>query len=330
MAKLKIEPIEKYGLKEKKRKRTLFSRIGVVGCGKEGSHIVTAAATKGMEVVFLEPSDDRVSDAFIRVEEKLNNRVNNWGLTESEKKAILGRIKGSTSFKDLSECDFVIESIRYDDMGVRSAENRKEVFRQLEASLKSTAIICSNVSTIFVTELSHQLKYKSRAIGFHFLSNTPDSNILEFVPGIHTSDETYDYVCKFAKLINHAYVTLQESVGLVSLRLFFVQLNEACSILMEGVANVVDIDKVLTVGYGHKQGVFRTADQIGIEKIVHLMEQLFEEYGNMKYKPSPLLNRLYRSKQYGISRKKGFYIYDENTNIITVNASIFRKLSSLK
>jgi 3-hydroxybutyryl-CoA dehydrogenase len=325
MADLNIEPIEKYGLHDQRRKRTLFSRIGVVGCGKEGSYIVTVAASKGIEVVFLEPTQDKVNDAYLRVEDKLNRRVTSWGLTESEKKAILSRIKGTTSYKDFAGCDFVVETIRYNDMGVRSVENRKEVFAQLESILSRDAIIASNVSTIFVTELANELKFKDRVIGFHFLSNMQDSNILEIVPGICTSDVTYEHVCQFAKLIGHSYVTLQESVGLVSLRLFFMQLNEACAIFMEGVASVEDIDKVLIVGYGHKQGVFRTADQMGMEKIIHLMENMFQEYGNVKYKPSPILNRLYRSNQFGISKRKGFYLYDAEGNVLGVNPSILHK-----
>jgi 3-hydroxybutyryl-CoA dehydrogenase len=201
-------------------------------------------------------------------------------------------------------------------MGLRSVEQRKEVFSKLEEVLGEKAIIASNVSTIFVTELANDLKVKERSIGVHFLSNIPESNIIEIIPGVYTSEETYNLVCQFAKLINFESVRLLESAGVVSLRLFFMQLNEACTMLMEGISNVEDIDKVLTVGFGHKQGVFRTADQIGIEKIVHLMENLFQEYGNVKYKPSPLLNRLYRAKQYGISQGKGFYTYDEKGNIV--------------
>ena len=86
--------------------------------------------------------------------------------------------------------------------------------------------------------------------------------------------------------------------------------------LMEGIASVEDIDRVLTVGFGHRQGVFRTADQMGIEKIVKLLENLYEEYGHVKYKPAPILLRLSRAKHYGVSKGKGFYSYDESGNII--------------
>lgn len=316
MAGLTTEPIEKYGLKRKNRKRTLFSRIGVIGCGWEGSHIATLAAIKGMEVVFLEPDEENIQDSFERIEKKLDKRINTWGLTESEKRAILSRVKGTSNFKDLSGCDFVIEAIRYDDLGIKSNEARKEIFHKLEEVLRKDAIIASNVVTTFVTELACDLKYKERTLGLHFLSIFPDSDVLEIVPSVYTSEDTYMKICQFAKLIKHNSLRIEESSGLVSLRLFFVQLNEACSILMEGIATIEDIDRVLTVGFGHKEGIFKTADKMGIEKIVHLMEIMFQEYGNIKYKPSPLLNRLYRSKHYGVRKGKGFYTYDKSGNII--------------
>ena len=312
-----IEAIERYGLSKRNRKRTLFSRIGVVGCGKEGSVIATRAALKGLEVVFLEPTEERISNAYARIEEQLDKKIQNWGLTENEKKAIMGRVTGTLKYEDFSGCDFVIEAIRYDDQtGERQVTQRKDVFRQLEAVLSARSIIASNVSTVVVTELAAEMEHQDRCIGLHFLSNVPDSHIIEIVRGLHTSDETFNKVCQFAKVINHDFVEVMESAGLVSLRLFLIQLNEACSMLMEGIANVEDIDRVLTVGFGHRQGVFRTADQIGIEKIVKLLENLYEEYGHVKYKPSPILLRLSRAKLYEINKKKGFYTYDESGNII--------------
>ncbi|MDD2995001.1 MAG: 3-hydroxyacyl-CoA dehydrogenase family protein [Paludibacter sp.] len=317
MAEEIIEAIERYGLSKRNRKRTLFSRIGVVGCGKEGSVIATRAALKGIEVVFLEPNQERIENAYKRIEEQLNKKIQNWGLTENEKKAIIGRIQGSSNYEDFSGCDFVIEAIRYDDQtGERQVTQRKEVFRKLEEVLSQRAIIASNVSTVVVTELAAEMEHQDRCIGLHFLSNIPDSHIIEIVRGLNTSDDTYNKVCQFARMINHEFVQVTESSGLVSLRLFLIQLNEACSMLMEGVASVEDIDRVLTVGFGHRQGVFRTADQIGIEKIVKLLENLYEEYGHVKYKPSPILLRLSRAKLWGISKGKGFYTYDESGNII--------------
>lgn len=312
-----MEAIERYGLSKRNRKRTLFSRIGVVGCGKEGSVIATTAALKGIEVVFFEPSQERIDNAYARIEDKLDKKIRNWGLTENEKKAVLTRIQSTMDFKDFNGCDFVIEAIRYESQsGERRVNQRKEVFKELEAVLPPKAIIASNVSTVVVTELASELEHQDRCIGLHFLPNIPDSQIIEIVRGLNTSDETFEKVCLFAKLINHEYVTVVESAGLISIRLFLIQLNEACSMLMEGIASAEDIDKVLTVGFGHRQGVFRTADQMGIEKIVKLLENLYDEYGDLKYKPSPVLLRLSRAKHFGVSNGKGFYNYDESGNII--------------
>ena len=129
-----IEAIERYGLSKRNRKRTLFSRIGVVGCGKEGSVIATRAALKGLEVVFLEPNEERISNAYARIEDQLDKKIQNWGLTKNEKKAIMGRVTGTLKYEDFSGCDFVIEAIRYDDQtGERQVTQRKEVFRRWSA-----------------------------------------------------------------------------------------------------------------------------------------------------------------------------------------------------
>ncbi|MDD3194533.1 MAG: 3-hydroxyacyl-CoA dehydrogenase family protein [Paludibacter sp.] len=312
-----IEPIERYGLSKRNRKRTLFSRIGVVGCGIEGSEIATTAASNGMEVVFLEPNEDKIANAYSRIEEKLDKRIANWGLTQNEKKAIMARVKGTTVYDDFQGCDFVIEAIRYDNQtGERQVAQRKKVFQNLEQILDTDAIIASNVSTVVVTELASELSYQERCIGVHFMINTPGSQIMEIVNGLHTSQETVNKVSQFARLINHEYVSVMESSGLVSVRLFLTQLNEACQIYMEGIASVEDIDKVLTVGFGHNLGVFRTADNMGIEKIVKQLNNLYDEYGNIKYKPSPVLLRMYRARNYGVSTGRGFYVYDEQGNVV--------------
>ena len=289
----------------------------MVGCGKDGSVIATAAATHGMEVVFLEPTNEQITNAYRRIEEKLDRRIKGWGLTENEKKVILSRIKGTMDYSDFEGCDFVIEAIRYNSLtGERRITERKEVFRKLETVLEPDAIIASNVTTVIVSDLASELEFKSRCIGLHFLSNVVESQIIEIVRGLETSDDTYDKVCKFSRLINYQYVPVVESSGLVSIRLFLIQLNEACSMLMEGIATTEDIDRIMNVGFGHRQGLFRIADKLGIEKIVKLMENLYDEYGHVKYKPSPLLLRMYRAKHLGVNTGRGFYTYDEAGNVI--------------
>ena len=312
-----VEPIENFGISQKDRKRKMFSKIGVVGSGIEGQNIVGITASAGLDVVFLDLYLEKIDLAFEKISKNLDNKIENWGLTATEKKTVLSRIKGTIDYNDLKDCDFVIECTRHDDhTGERSTNNRKEVFKQLEKVLATDAIIATNASTVIVTELASDLEHKERCISLHFLVSQPEARILEIVKGLYTSEEVYQKVLLFTKMIKHEVINVQESAGLVSLRLFLTMLNEACEMLMENVATIEDIDKLLLKGWGFRRGVFKIADQIGIEKVVALMENMFNEYGDKKYKPNPLIMKLFRAKQYGLSTRKGFYAYDEKGNII--------------
>jgi len=314
-----IEPIEEYGLSTKHKKRSLFSKIGVVGCGRDGRHIVSLTALSGMEVIFIEVSEERIHAALKDIENRLDTKIENWGLTQSEKRATMGRIKGSLNYGDLKECDFVIECIRYDMDGERSTELRKEVFRNLEQVLSPHAIIATNATTVIISELAADLRYKERCISLHFPVSHTDARLLEVVSGTFTSEEAVHKVFHFAHMIKHTAISVHESSGLVSFRMMITMLNEACQIWMENIASIEDIDKEFTIIFGQRFGIFQLADILGIEKLVMMMEDMFHEYGDKKYKATPVLWRLFRSKQLGVSTRRGFYIYDESGKIIGPN-----------
>ncbi|MCL2651101.1 MAG: 3-hydroxyacyl-CoA dehydrogenase family protein [Candidatus Azobacteroides sp.] len=307
-----IEPIESFGLSIKDRKKSLFSKIGVVGCGRDGRNIVRLTASAGLEVIFIEITQEKIDYAIDKLGKDLDTKIESWGLTPSEKRTIMGRITGSLNFEDLKDCDFVIECVRYDDQtGERSTQLRKEAFKELENVLSPKAIIATNATTVIISELASGLKHKERCVSLHFPIAHPDAKILEIVKGIYTSEEVYQKVLAFAKLIKYGTIDVHESNGLVSLRLMVILLNEACQMLMENVSSMESIDRLSEVVYGMRIGIFHMADIIGIEKMVALMEDMFNEYGDKKYKPSPILWRLFRTQQLGVSTNKGFYIYNE-------------------
>lgn len=311
MAEAIIEPIESYGLSSKDRKKSLFSKIGVVGCGKDGRNIVRLTASAGLDVTFIEISQEKINYALEKIGKDLDTKIESWGLTPGEKKTIMGRIKGSLEFSDLKDCDFVIECVRYDEKtGLRSTQLRKEAFKALEQVLSPEAIIATNATTVIISELASELEHKERCVSLHFPVAHPDAKLLEIVKGIYTSEEVYNKVLLFAKLIKYEAIEVHESNGLVSLRLMATMLNEACQMIMENVTSMENIDRLFEVVYGMRLGIFRMADIIGIEKMVALMEDMFNEYGDKKYKPSPLLWRLYRAKQLGVTSGKGFYVYE--------------------
>lgn len=324
MSELIIESLEQFGLSltSKDKKKSLFSKIGVVGCGKEGRNIVNLTASAGLDVVFMEESDERIEYVMKQLNNNLETKVENWGLTQAEKRGIMNRITPSLSYDVFEGCDFVVECSRFSESGRRSTQLRKNIFKKLEEVLEPDAIIATNGSTVIISELAAELEHKERCVSLYFPVSHSGANVLEVVSGMYTSEETYNRIVLFAKLINYIPHKIYESNGNISLRVLAIMLNEACQILMEGVSTLENIDRTFTVIYGQRFGIFRLADIVGIERMVSLMEAMFNDYGDKKYKPNPILWKLYRTSQLGVRSGKGFYVYDEE-KVIGVNKAIF-------
>jgi len=278
---------------------------------------VQIASTHGMEVVFIELSEEKIKTAIDNISRGLDTVIESWGLTQGEKRAIMSRIKGSLNYADLAGCDFIIEAIRADEAtGERNIQVRKEIFKQIEDVVSRDAIIATNATHVVISELASELQFRDRCVSLHFFVTSPEARIIEVVRGLYTSEDVYSKVCTFVKLINRDVIPVAESAGLISVRLYVVLLNEACATLMEGVASMKDIDKTMEIGLGMRFGPFRTADIIGMSKIVKWLENMYEEFGDAKYKVSPVIRRLVRAKRFGIESGVGFYRYDSDGRIV--------------
>lgn len=319
-----IEPIDNYGLtiSANSKNRPMFSKIGVVGAGKEGRNIINLTSSAGMEVIFLEESQERIDYVMGELEKVMDQKISSWGLTQAEKRIIMNRITPTLKYEDFAGCDMVIECTRYSESGRRSTPLRKSIYKKLEDILEPDAIIATNGSVVIISELAADLEHKDRCVSIYFPVSHSDARILEIVRGMYTSEEVYKRMEVFAKLIKYTPHRINESNGNVSMRLMVTMLNEACQILMEGVCSMEDIEETYTIIYGQRYGVFRMADIIGIERLVTLMEAMFNEFGEKHYKPNPILWRLYRSNQLGVRSGKGFYVYDKNSNPISINKAV--------
>ncbi len=311
MSNVPVEPIEKYALSKKDKPKILFSKVGIVGCGSTGQSIARLISQHGMEVVFIELNEQAVKAAYEGIERELDVQIDHWGMTEGEKKAILQRIQGHTNYKYLAGCDLVIESILSKHREY-SVDVRKAVFKNIEQHVSPQAIIATNSTTLVITELSSELEHKERCVSVHFISSLPDSRIVEVVRGLYTSEETYNNIKKFIKLIGKRSIPVEESPGLISVRMFVPIINEACEILMEGVGKMTDIDHIMRTGLGLSLGPFEMSDKVGLDKVLRWMDNLYQEFGDIKYKASPLIKRLVRANQLGRKTRKGFYEYDED------------------
>jgi 3-hydroxybutyryl-CoA dehydrogenase len=310
-----VETLEEFSIsKTVKQKSTALKKIGIVGCGSMGQDISLLASSKAIDVAFIDISEEKVKMILDEMSAKLDKIISRWGLTKSEKRAILSRIKGSADYKILKNCGIVIESIivkNHKDI----VEEKKEVFRKIESVVSRDAIIATNSSTIVVSELATVLKYQDRALGIHFLSPALRVRIIEVTKCLSTSPEAYNLVCKFARMIDRDVITVGESPGSISTRLIASLINEACQVLMEGLSNIEDIDETMRSGYGLQLGPFEMADKIGLDILIVWMDNLYKEFGERKYKTSPVIKKLVRAGHLGRKTGTGFYSY-KNGQII--------------
>ena len=309
MSDIKVEKICNYALSKDAKPKSLFSKIGVVGCGTVGQSIVRLVSARGIEVVFIEKDEDLVREALRRISDDLDNMIDRWGMTSGEKRAIMSRIEGSVDCTKLQECELVFEAVRSKSKKA-NIKLVEEIFKKIEANTSIDTIIATNSTILGVTEIASVLEYPQRTVSIHFLISQPDAPVVEVSKGIETSDEVSAKVEKFIKLLGKRIVPISESPGGISARLVSPLINDACQMLMEGVATMDEIDDMMTKGLGMRMGPFATADKIGLDKILLWLDGLYEEFGELKYKAHSILKNNVRANQLGRKTEKGFFEYD--------------------
>jgi len=279
--------------------------LGVVGAGMTGRGIVQTAAQAGINVVFCEVSDEKVAEAIAGIAAALDNEIERWGLTKTEKTVILSRIRGTVSYDDLKDAPMVIEAVR-EQLALKSS-----VLEALDKVLPPETILVTNTSSLSITQLAAVTQRSDRVVGMHFLSPVPKRPLVEVVRGLHTSGETVERAREFASDIGKTAIEVFEYPGFVTTRLILPLLNEAMHVVMEGVANAKDVDAAMTLGYSFPQGPLEIADRIGLDDVLLWMESLFHELGDLKYRPCPLLRKMVRAGHLGAKTGRGFFQYDE-------------------
>jgi 3-hydroxybutyryl-CoA dehydrogenase len=308
------EKLERFSLSKNLQPKGMLQKVGLIGCGSVGQEIALHVSQKGIEVVFIDLSDERIEVIMKRLDQELESRIEKWGMTGSEKKLVLSRIKGSTDYTKLGDCDIIIETIHSKKTGT-SLEERMEVFRKVEKVVDEKTVITSNTATLMISDLASVLEHPERSLGMHFISPVSKINIVEVVRHANTNDDAFEMVKKFSKMIGKKIIECSESPGNISTRMIATMINEACSVLMEGVASVTDIDEVMKEATGFEFGPFEMADKFGVDKIHKWMQNLYHEQGDMKYKPSPIIKRMVRAKMLGRYVGEGFYYWKEGVKI---------------
>ena len=285
-----------------------MKKIGVMGTGTMGSGIIQVCqvcAAAGYDVVIRSSKQEYIDGALAKIDKNLTKMVSREKITEDDKAATLGRISGGTTFDVLADCDLIIES------STENMDKKKELFAELDKVCKDDAILATNTSALSITEIAAVTSRPAQVIGMHFFNPVPAMKLVEVVKGIATSDEVKDAVIAATESLKKTPVEVAEAPGFVVNRVLIPMINEAVGILADGVASAEGIDTAMKLGANHPMGPLALGDLIGLDVCLAIMETLFNEYGDPKYRPNPLLRKMVRANKLGMKTGVGFFDYSK-------------------
>lgn len=286
-----------------------FSKVGVVGGGTMGRCIAICLARAGIKVLLCEKTEQLCKQSIAALKETLTDLIRHFSITEEEKKIYLSVIEATADLSSLDSTDLALECVD------ENLERKEELLRQLDHILRHDKIIATNTSTLSITQLAQATQRPELVIGIHFIGTHPNSTLVEIVRGMQTSDSTVEAARELVRQMRKQAIEVFEYPGYVSTRLIIPFINEALYILMEGVASAEDIDKAMTLGHNFPVGPLELADQIGLDQIMGMMEALFDELGELKYRPCPLLRKLVRAGRLGQKVGKGVFDYTKGGRV---------------
>ena len=277
--------------------------VGVVGCGLMGSGIVEVAARGGAAVVFVEGTEDLVKGGRARIEASLGKAVDRGKIEAGERDAVLQRVSGATALSALAGADLVIEAATED------LESKLAIFRELDGVTKPDIVLASNTSSIPIVELALATSRPDRVVGMHFFNPPPVMALIELIPALTTSDGTMAFAAAVAERLGKTVVRAKDHAGFIVNRLLIPFLCDAARLYDEGFATREDIDTAISLGLGHPMGPLALADLIGIDTCVSVARILFDEFGDARYAPPPVMKRMAAAGHLGRKSGRGFYEY---------------------
>jgi len=279
-----------------------------LGCGLMGSGIAQVAATAGFETVVKEVSDDMIARGFGGIEKSLAKFAEKGTITSDQQKEIRGRLSGTTSFKELADCDIIIEAI------IENLDEKRSTYRQLDELCKPETIFASNTSSLSITEMmtATSPERQQRFIGMHFFNPVPLMKLVEVVKTILTDDDVYEQAVEFGRKLGKVPVRAGDKTGFIVNRLLVPYMLDSIRALEEGVGSIVDIDNAMKLGCGYPMGPFTLGDFVGLDTTYYIAEIMFNEFREKRFAPPPLLKRMVLAGLYGRKSGRGFYDYTKD------------------
>ncbi|MGA2368368.1 MAG: 3-hydroxybutyryl-CoA dehydrogenase [Dehalococcoidia bacterium] len=280
-----------------------MKKIGVVGCGLMGRGIAEVSVKSGYDVVVSEINKELLDKGMAAINQSLSKAVEKGKISESDKAAALGRIKGTTDMQDFKDCDLVVEA------AIENLDLKKKIFADLDKICKPDAILSTNTSCLSVMDVAAMTKRPDKVIGCHFFNPVPVMNLLELVKTITTSEETLSMATGWGKSLGKTIIVAPDRPGFIVNRAFLPYIVEAFEMYEQGVASKEDIDIGVQLGLNHPMGPLTLADLLGLDTLLFIMDAIYAETKNPKFIAPVLLRKMVTAGHLGRKTGKGFYNY---------------------
>lgn len=278
-----------------------MKNVGVIGAGTMGQGIANAFATAGYNVTVCDIKIEWAQNGINKICAKLDKLVSREKMTAERAEGIKANLTAG-EYKDLADCDLIVEAV------LEKMEIKKDLFKTLDEICKEDCIFGTNTSSLSVTEIANGIKHN--VIGMHFFNPADRMKLVEVISGENTPVETKEAIIECSKSLGKTPVEVAEGPGFVVNRILIPMINEACFIYQEGLASVEDIDTAMKLGANHPMGPLALGDLIGLDIVLDVMEVLYTETGDPKYRPCTLLKKMVRAGKLGQKTKQGFYSYN--------------------
>lgn len=278
--------------------------FGVVGAGQMGGGIAQVAACSGFDVVLFDLNDAALTRGVGAISASLARMVKKEKLTQDEMTQALARIKQTSDMADMAPVDIVVEAASEDE------DIKKSIFRQLDEVCQPNAILATNTSSISITRLAAVTSRPGKVIGMHFMNPVPMMQLVEIIRALQTDEEVFNTVKQLSLDMSKVPVDVKDAPGFVSNRILMPMINEAVFCRYENLASAEEIDTVMKLGMSHPMGPLALADLIGLDTCLSIMEVLYDNFKDSKYRPCPLLVQMVDAGYLGRKSGRGFYHYE--------------------